>query len=198
MTDEFNLSLKGLEFVGKHMTQTKLKYTWIVRIKNQEHTIILYHSRLTNKYLLKIDGAVVAEKKGMCFEKAEFGFQILSLKLRIVACTEDRKFKLVNTGEHIVAPMYPKVDWTKNSIDSHGSLKQNGNQKQINTNIAIPILLANKYTPQKEPACKKQYSPPGCFKDKGGLASNTKKIIPNILEDSNVFFNSNKIYLNND
>lgn len=97
----FQLISKHIEPVGKNVASSKLKYTWVVNIESANYIVNLFHSKLSRKLELRIDGKIIQIKKIIPFENVEFRFQISGLRLCLVASACSSDFKIVNTNERI-------------------------------------------------------------------------------------------------
>ena len=53
-------SQKSVEKIGKWMKTSKLKYEWNFEIKGQLYNLILFHSRLSNKYKVILNNKILA------------------------------------------------------------------------------------------------------------------------------------------
>ena len=67
--------------VGKHIKSTKKKYSWKLDIENKIFQIDLYHSKLTLKYEIKING--IRKLKKQTSKPFDYYFYILKKKIRI-------------------------------------------------------------------------------------------------------------------
>ena len=198
---DFNLLSKNVEGVGRNIGQSKLKYTWRIAINGTTHVINVYHSRLSNKYELKIDGKSVEKKQNLSFKNVDFKFQISGHKLIVAASVAENCFKLIDTRDKLPDSMTPDVDYTKYSVVSDQYRSTNSNKNSINTNTPYKAWPSdgngyqntNLNRNHQQPYA--QNSPFGKKNQPDGVLKFKNENVDKGNDDSGIFFDDDKNYL---
>lgn len=162
--NECILIYKSIEPMGKLIPETKLKYTWQIKVNGVLHLITFYHSKLTNRYQLNVDHQPILKKVDINVEDVEIFFQICGVKLLIVPSKETNRFMLLNANKAVARPLYQQPNSTRYSIDSDDVLhktKDNSPKKDQKRNFSNDVKkvynkIKNYFTPstQADPSYK--------------------------------------------
>ncbi|EPR56989.1 hypothetical protein TGDOM2_264900 [Toxoplasma gondii GAB2-2007-GAL-DOM2] len=63
--EEVEALYAGLDFVGQTIEASKVKYTWLLTIKGVKHEVAFFHSKVTGKKRLIVDGRIINEQFSM-------------------------------------------------------------------------------------------------------------------------------------
>ncbi len=91
---KIKLYKRTISAVGKHHKKSKYHYSWEFELDNIFYTIDFFHSKITRKFLLKINGIETYKTKGVSKMKFNFKFKLRKVNLEIKYSESIKKFVL--------------------------------------------------------------------------------------------------------
>ena len=107
----------NIEKVGSRIASTKLKYSWNVFVNGKSYIIDVFHSRLTGKYELRVNGAVWDKKQVTCFGKVDFSINVNKGRVEIVKDHTDDCFVCHVKDEGVEKRYNPNIQNCEESFD---------------------------------------------------------------------------------
>ncbi|KEP62179.1 UNVERIFIED_CONTAM: hypothetical protein HHA_264900 [Hammondia hammondi] len=96
--EEVEALYAGLEFVGQTIEASKVKYTWLLTIKGVHHEVAFFHSKVTGKKRLIVDGRIINEQFSMRAHKFLYSWPLQEHLLSIFFEASGGHFHLTIDG----------------------------------------------------------------------------------------------------
>ena len=89
-----NTHEQQLEKVGKIVPSSKLKYTWAFDIDGDQYTVNLYHSKITHKFEVRINGKIYMVDRGKSAEDFKYTTRLTNHEIKIMKPNSSESFHL--------------------------------------------------------------------------------------------------------
>lgn len=139
----------NMERVGKIVAGSKLKYTWVFTLSGDNYTVHLYHSKVSSKYEIRINGKQYMMERGKTPEQFKYDIRLSNHDIKIMKPNGAETFHLFIDRKDFNALKSPDITQVSNSngspMKSGDTTKDEGyNGKQAqHRNIDIVKELAN-------------------------------------------------------
>ena len=107
---------QAIERIGRIVASSKLKYTWTFVINDNNFTLHLYHSKLSGKYEVRINGKQYLTDKGKSMEDFKYIARLEGVEVKLIKPNYADTF-------HLFIDHRDFNDMTSN--EQHGSLRAN-------------------------------------------------------------------------
>lgn len=113
-------SEQQLEKVGKIVPSSKLKYTWVFSIEGDNYTVNLYHSKLTGKFEVRVNGKRYMVERGKTAEQFKYIARLTNHEVKILKPSGAETFHLFIDRKDFTSIHSPE---TTETVDSLNTLK---------------------------------------------------------------------------